>query len=284
MTAAAAAVGDQDPRVGNARVFDEIAEAYDATGVSFFGPIAAGLVDALAPTAGERVADLGCGKGAFLLRAARQITGTGMALGVDISPAMVALARSALAAEGLSHAQALVGDAQAPALEAGAFDALGSSAVLFFLPDPPAALTSWRAALRPGGRIGVSTFGPQDEAWRSVDDVFTPYLPTELLDARTSGARGPFSSDSGMEGLLLDAGFDEVATITVDLSVHFADADRWYAFSMSTGQRAMWAHVPADSRAKVRAEAERRLAAAADPGGGYLVHQQVRYTLGVRPS
>jgi ubiquinone/menaquinone biosynthesis C-methylase UbiE len=271
-----------DPRVRNARLFDDLADSYDEVGVEFFGPIARGLVDALAPAPGERVADLGCGKGAFLLPAARAVGSGGRAVGMDVSPAMFAATSGAAASQGLAHVEVLVGDAQAPDLPASAFDVLGASLVLFFLPDPRAALTAWRSALAPGGRLGVSTFGPQDEVWQAVDEVFTPYLPA-MLDARTSGIRGPFASDAGMEHLVADAGFTEVRTVVTDLPVHFADVDHWQAFSMSTGQRAMWRAVPEAEHAAVRAEAERRLASAAHPAGGIVVHQQVRYTLGIRP-
>lgn len=270
-------------RTRNAQLFDDLADSYDAVGVDFFAPIACGLVDALAPAPGERVADLGCGKGAFLLPTARAVGSRGRVVGVDVSPAMVAAAGGAAAWEGLAHVEVSVGDAQSPQLPPASFDVLGASLVLFFLPDPRAALAAWQTALAPGGRVGVSTFGPQDEVWRAVDDVFTPFLPPAMLDARTSGARGPFASDTGMEQLVADAGFIEVRTLVTDLPVHFADADHWQAFSMSTGQRAMWRAVPEAERPAVRAEAERRLAAAAHPAGGLVLHQQVRYTLGIRP-
>lgn len=272
-----------DPRVRNARLFDDVADSYDAVGVEFFAPIARGLLEALAPAPGERVADLGCGKGAFLLPAARAVGSQGRAVGVDVSPAMVAAASEAAASKGMAHVEVSVGDAQSPDLPPSAFDVLGASLVLFFLPDPGAALTAWGSALVPGGRLGVSTFGPQDEVWQAVDDVFTPYLPPAMLDARTSGTRGPFASDAGMEQLVADAGFTEVRTVVTDVPVRFADTDQWQAFSMSTGQRAMWRAVPESEHPAVRAEAARRLAAAAHPGGGFVVHQQVRYTLGIRP-
>ncbi len=272
-----------DPMVRNARLFDDLADSYDAVGVEFFAPIALGLLDALAPAPGERVADLGCGKGAFLLPAARAVGARGRAVGLDASPAMIAAVEDAVASEGMAHVELSVGDAQSPDLPPGAFDVLGSSLVLFFLPDPRAALAAWRSALAAGGRLGVSTFGSQDEVWRDVDDVFTPYLPPAMLDARTSGARGPFASDTGMAELVAEAGFTHVRTLVTDLAVHFADADHWRAFSLSTGQLAMWRAVPESERPAVQAEAERRLAPAAHPAGGFVMHQQVRYTLGVRP-
>lgn len=266
----------------SARLFDVLADSYDAVGVDFFQPIAQGLIDACPPRPGDAVADLGCGKGAFLLKAADAVGRTGRVVGIDISPVMVGAAARAAEQASLHHVEVVVGDAQAPDLPAAAFDLVASSVVLFFLPDPGAAVRSWRRLLAPGGRLAVSTFGPQDDVWRAIDGLFDPYLPADLLDARASGRRGPFGSDEGMAELVAQAGFDDVRTVTVELSVHFADADHWHTFSLSTGQRAMWQLVPEPERAQLRHRAEELLATAAAPGGGHVLRQQVRYTVGTR--
>jgi ubiquinone/menaquinone biosynthesis C-methylase UbiE len=271
---------DASPAARNARLFDSLADTYDAVGVEFFGPIARGLLDLLDPQPGESFLDVGCGTGALLIPAARAVGRSGRAVGIDVSPAMVSAARTHADRLGLGHVEVAVGDAQFPELPAGAFDVVGSSLVLFFLPDPLRALTAWRHAVAPGGRLGVSTFGPQDDVWRSVDDVFTPYLPPQMLDARASGTRGPFASDEGMAELLTAAGLGDVMTEVSDVAVRFADAAHWEAFSWSTGQRAMWAMVPEGERSAVRAEAGRRLAAAAADDGSIVLTQRVRYTVG----
>lgn len=271
---------DAAPAARNARLFDALAASYDEVGVDFFGPIARWLLELLDPQPGESFADLGCGKGALLLPAGRAVGPAGRAVGVDISAGMLASARAAADDLGLAAVELTVGDVQSPELPAREFDVVGSSLVLFFLADPLAALTAWRGLLAPGGRLGVSTFGAQDHVWRAVDDVFTPYLPQFVLDARTSGGRGPFASDEGMERLFAAAGLADVRTVSRTLRVRFRDADHWAAFSMSTGQRAMWAAVPEAERAGVRAEAARRLAAATTTDGDIELTQQVRYTLG----
>lgn len=264
-------------------IFDRVADTYDQVDVDFFGPIAQGLVDELAPARGERAVDVGCGRGAALFRLAAAVGARGAVTGVDLSPAMVAATRQLATASGLNQVDVLVMDAQEPDLEADAFDIVAASLVLFFLPEPVEALRRWRSCLVPGGRLGVSTFGSTDPGWLHVDEVFEPWLPPRLRDARTTGATGPFGSDAGVEGLFRSAGLEQVRTTGLVLPVVFTDVDHWYRFSRSTGQLAMWNAVPAGRRDEVRAEAGRRLRQLADDDGSVRFDTPIRYTIGARP-
>ena len=266
-----------------AALFDALAGTYDEVGVDFFQPIAHDLVLAMPPRRGERWLDIGCGRGAVLLRAAEGIGPQGRAVGLDISSAMVEQTRALAQRRRLLNVQLRVGDAQTPPLAEERFDTISSSLVLFFLPDPAAALSAWLGLLEPGGRLGVTTFGPEDPRWESVDKVFEPYLSKELKDARTSGKAGPFASHAGMEQLVRDAGYDEVQTVASSIPVTFASLEQWHAFTWSTGQRMMWLTVPEDRRPEVRAEAERRLGAFAGPDGAVVFNQGIRHTLAIRP-
>jgi ubiquinone/menaquinone biosynthesis C-methylase UbiE len=272
-----------DPTARLAGLFDALSATYDAVGVDFFAPIADGLLAAMPPRPGENWLDVGCGRGAVLLPAAEAVGPTGRVTGIDISSGMVEQARRLAAERGLDNVEVAVGDARDPHVD-GTVDAVASSLVLFFLPDPAAALRSWLSLLAPGGRLGVATFGTMDERWEHVDDVFTPHLPPQLRDARTTGKDGPFGSDAAMERLTADAGYADVRTVTLELPVRFADAEQWHAFTWSVGQRAMWLAVPEEQRADVRAEAERRIASYADADGSVTFTQTVRYTLASRPS
>ncbi|RKS73851.1 ubiquinone/menaquinone biosynthesis C-methylase UbiE [Motilibacter peucedani] len=268
---------------GAAGLFDRVADTYDQVGVPWFGPIAEGLVEQLAPRSGEHALDVGCGRGAVLLPLARAVGADGSAVGIDLAPRMVAAAAQAARAEQLHHVDVRVGDASAPEVPARSFDLVASSLVLFFLPDPLAAVRAWVQLLRPGGRLGVSTFGPNDPLWDRVDAVFAPYLPPGLRDARTSGTRGPFGSDEGMEQLLAAAGLRAVRTVGTTCPVVLAGADHWYEFSWSHGQRAMWEAVPPERREEVRAAAYAVLEEGRRADGSIRFEQHVRYTLGSAP-
>ncbi|MCA0328710.1 MAG: class I SAM-dependent methyltransferase [Actinobacteria bacterium] len=267
------------------RLFDTLAPEYDSVGVEFFGPIASSLVTALAPRAGERWLDMGCGRGAVLLRAAPVLGDRGLAVGTDISAGMLEACHDAVHRAGLTNVALHQDDAQAPSLPAvpGGFHAIASSAVVFFLPDPAAALSAWLPLAAPGGRLGITTFAELDPRWQALDRLFDPYLPVDMLDARTTGAAGPFASDDGVEELVAGAGWAEVRTVSDEVEVRFASPEHWRRFSMSTGQRRMWALVPDDERQSVVDRAFAQLSADSAADGSTTYWQRFRHTLAVRP-
>ncbi len=269
------------PATGIAGVFDRAADTYDDVGVPWFRPIAQGLVDELDVKPGECVLDVGCGRGAALIPLARAAGPTGRVLGIDLAPRMVEL--TAQDVRDLPQVEVRVADASAPGLQPSSYDVVASSLVLFFLPDPAAAVRTWSQLLVGGGRLGVTTFGPQDEQWKQVDSVFTPYLPPAMLDARTSGARGPFGSDEGVARLLSDAGLTAVRTVHQTVDAVFRDAEHLLEFSWSHGQRAMWEAVPPREHDAVRRQMTEVVRPMTESSGWLSFTQQVRHTLARRP-
>jgi SAM-dependent methyltransferase len=268
-----------DPVARVRATFEAIADDYDQSGVPFFAPAAEGLVDALAPAPGERALDIGCGRGAVTSLLARAVLPTGSLDAVDLSPAMVEHTRALLAQQGYD-VRPRVMDAGEPDLPPSSYDVVASSLVLFFLPDPAAALARWLDLVAPGGRIGLTTFGEEDPVWTRLNALFDPWLPPAMLDPKTVGPDAPFTSDAGMAALLRDVGATDVRTVTRRVEVPWGDVEGWRRFSMSTGQRAMWAQVPEEERPGLLARAAQILDDARDESGRAVVWQDMRYTLG----
>lgn len=277
--------GVTDSRTGAvARLFDGLSASYDQSGVAFFAPIADRLLRLVAPAPGERVLDLGCGRGAMTTRLARAVGPQGRVTALDVAPGMVSATREEAARLGLTWVRADVGDAADPGLAPASVSLVTASLVLFFLPEPGPAVRRWLDLLAPGGRIGITTFGEQDEVWQGVDDLFLPYLPADLLDPRASGKRGAFGDAAALAALVRDAGGTVTEWVEEPLPVRIADADQWERFSLSTGQRRMWELVPEDERPALRAAAGRLLETARpDPDGPIELSQVVRCTLIERP-
>jgi ubiquinone/menaquinone biosynthesis C-methylase UbiE len=103
--------------------------------------------------------DLGTGTGRIL-----ELLGSvsERAVGVDASPAMLAVARANLERAGLRNTQVRHGDIYALPIERDSYDVVVIHQVLHYLDDPARAIREACRALRPGGRLFVIDFAPHD--------------------------------------------------------------------------------------------------------------------------
>jgi SAM-dependent methyltransferase len=115
--------------------------------------------DAAAITGSDQVLDVGCGTGPTTREAARAAA-RGSVLGVDLSAAMLEVARERAAAEGLTNVRFEQADAQIHAFAPATFDvAIGQTSAMFF-GDRAAGLANIARALRPSGRLALLTWQP----------------------------------------------------------------------------------------------------------------------------
>lgn len=120
------------------------------------------------PVAGDRVLDLGCGVGADALIAARLVGTGGHVVGVDLAPAMLAVARAGAAAVGLANVTWHEGTVEALPGAPGSVDAALSNGVLNLIPDKDAAFRAVARALRPGGVLAAADLVVVDTIPREV--------------------------------------------------------------------------------------------------------------------
>lgn len=129
---------------------------------------------AIAPiAAGARVLDIGCGAGMDLLLAGRRVGGGGHAIGIDMTPAMRALALGGAQQCGLDHVEVLEGDATDLPLDDGSVDVVISNGVLNLVPEKERAFAEIARVLRPGGRLQIADIATgvelSDEIRRDID-------------------------------------------------------------------------------------------------------------------
>jgi ubiquinone/menaquinone biosynthesis C-methylase UbiE len=268
-----------DPREAVAGVFDRSAPTYDAVGVRFFGDVGEQLVARAGVRPGQRVVDLGCGRGAALFPAAAAVGPTGAVLGIDLAPTMVALTRADARVRGLPQVRVEVGDAQEPGLTEGWYDVVLSSLTVFFLPDPDAGLQAWRAAAVDGGRLAMTTFaGRDDPRWAWLSEVFPSRDPAASTPDGDDEDTGPFSTTERLHRLLAATGWSEPSSSEQDHEVRFADADQWVEWSWSHGMRTYWERLDERDRPAAEAVAREHLRAMQASGDGLALTMRVRYT------
>jgi len=139
---------------------DQVAEAYGRWAPVYdlvFGPVfrqgrRAAVV--AAERIGGRVLEVGVGTGLSLADYGKRTR----VVGIDISEPMLDKARKRVAAEGLTHVEALeVMDAENLAIPDGAFDVVVAQYVVTAIPNPEKALDEFVRVLRPGGEIIITT-------------------------------------------------------------------------------------------------------------------------------
>lgn len=123
-----------------------MAQTWDPAGYAhhagFVPALGAPVVELLAPQAGERILDLGCGDGVLTLKL---VESGAEVLGLDSSPELLAAAK----AKGIATRQ---GDGEKLAFQAE-FDAVFTNAAMHWMKNHRAVIAGVAMALRPGGRF-----------------------------------------------------------------------------------------------------------------------------------
>jgi SAM-dependent methyltransferase len=165
------------------------------------------LLDAAGIEPTSHVLDIGCGAGQTTRDAARRAV-EGTALGVDLSSAMVELARRTADREHVPNARFRQADAQIHPFPERHFDVVLSRHGVMFFGDPHAAFANIARALRPGGRLALLTWQPLDR------NTWLKSFRTALAAGRDLPApppvSGAFSDPDLTRDLLASAGFADV--------------------------------------------------------------------------
>ncbi len=167
---------------------------------------------------GFHLLDVGCGTGSFARDVAPHVGATGRVVGVDLSPALIDVARVRTASSAAPIEFAVADALQLPFADE-TFDGCRVERVLQYLDDPRRALAEMMRVVKPGGRIVAA-----EVDWDTiVSDL--PGIDRDLY-RRTTRAKSD-SAGNGWMGReirrhVLDMGLDDVAS--AGFVVIFTDA------------------------------------------------------------
>ncbi|WP_461073144.1 class I SAM-dependent methyltransferase [Streptomyces pseudoechinosporeus] len=268
------------------RAFDRAAARYDRMGVEFFTPMGRRLVERVAPGSGDRVLDVGCGRGAALFPAAALAGPEGSVLGIDIAPAMIDEARREAERQGVTNVELRTMDGERPELPPRSFDLITGSYSVIFLPDAPAALARYAELLRDGGRIGFTSPVFTDDTFPFLPPVFTDLIPRSLLgnlppEWQPEALQRRFNSWLGqvtdLRRTMEKAGFRDVEVIDEPVELVANSGEAWVDWSHTQGMRLLWTHLPAEESARLRQRLITALDAMRDGDGPLTIDTPVRY-------
>jgi ArsR family transcriptional regulator len=168
------------------------------------------MLDAVGVRPFEALLDLGTGTGRMLELFAPLCR---RAVGVDASPAMLAIARANLDRACVGHAQVRLGDIYNVPLPRDAFDLVTIHQVLHYLDEPERAIAEAARVLAPGGRLLIVDFAPH-----ALEFLRERHAHRRLGFGHEPMAQWVGAADLDLERVLdLPAGDDAVGKLTVTL-------------------------------------------------------------------
>src|SRR6266849_1230808 len=190
------------------------------------------LLAMAAITTGQRVLDLACGNGDPSFTIAQRVGPDGYVVGLDITEPMVRNAQAWAKQHGLANVEYRVIPNE---LELGvpeaSFDIATCRHGLMYMPEPVAALRTLHTALKPAGRVAISTWGPTERCPFFGIAVQIVMRHTEVPPPDPS-APGPFALhiQEMLTNILEAAGFTSVETVAFETSVleHQNPAANWH--------------------------------------------------------
>jgi ubiquinone/menaquinone biosynthesis C-methylase UbiE len=173
------------------------------------------LLDAAELRPGDRVLDVACGTGVVTRLAAERVGPDGAVAGLDLNPAMLAVARSVPS----SGAAIEWHEANAESLPLAdeSFDVVVSSLSLQFLPDRASALREMQRVLAPNGQLAIATVGPTPPLFAILEQALARHVKPEA--AGFMGAVFSLHDPQELEKLTSGAGFRDVEVQSKPLSI-----------------------------------------------------------------
>lgn len=141
--------------------FTHQAESFNRSAVMRSADTLGVLVDALPATPGERWIDVACGPGLITRGIAPRVR---EATGVDLTPAMIEVARREAGAERLRNVVFEVGDATRLEHPDDCFDGAVTRFSLHHIPLPGRVVTEMARVVRPGGHVVIADHLTSDDA------------------------------------------------------------------------------------------------------------------------
>ncbi len=233
----------EDPKITEqkqetAGVFSRGAATFEQVGPPVFSHFGRRLVELAQIPEGARVLDIATGRGAVLFAAAERVGAQGHVTGIDLAKDMVEETRREIKRWALTNVDVQFMDAEHLEFPDESFDFVFCAFAIFFFPQLARAFSEMMRVLKPGGRVAVSTWGPEDQRIKWYQDLVESYLSEKETESDTQLNTGPvFDTSEGLNAILASAGFTEIEILPESKEFSYADENEFWAVLWSHGAR-----------------------------------------------
>ena len=211
--------------------WEEVATEYAKDRLGIFERYGGRLLELLQPSPGGTLLDVGTGAGAVALQAPAWVGPEGQVTGSDVAVAMVELAQHSAAERGIAGVTFCRMDGEQLDFPDDSFDTVTCAFSLFQFPDMNRSLAEMWRVLRPGGRLGLSNWGP---------GFFSPVAALQRDLFKEFGLRALLTNPislrpDALETRLRQVGFTAVKLLEESDEVWFEDPAQIWDFNLDMG-------------------------------------------------
>ncbi len=234
-------------------VFSRAAATYDRIGPRFFAHFGRRLVERAHLTPGADVLDVAGGRGAVLFAAAQQVGPGGRVRGIDLSADMVRETLADIRHAGWQHVTMQQMDAEQLDFPTAAFDCVLCGFALWFFLQPQRALREFFRVLRPGGRVGLTTWAEDCPYLTWCQRELTASLPPQAPPAFSREAPR-FDTPARLEVALQQAGFVDIHISMEEAEFVYVQDEEWWLSLWASGLRRRLERLEAPVLAEVKTD------------------------------
>ena len=241
--------GDAQQRA--ASTYNAAADFYDASPLGFWDYFGRRTIERASLPIGSRVLDVCCGAGASALPAAEAVGQTGAVIGVDLAKELLELARAKAIQRRLRNIEFEIGDMLSLRFPVASFDAVVCVFGIFFVPDMSKAVSELWSRIRPGGKLAVTTWGPNfcepanDAFWCSIKNV-----RPELYKGFNPWDR--INDPAGLRKILDEGGVASPKIIAENRLHPIKSPEDWWTIVLGSGYRGTIEQLNPTERQKVK--------------------------------
>jgi len=231
--------------------YNAAADTYDASPLGFWDYFGRRTIELASLPSGSRVLDVCCGAGASALPAAEAVGPAGNVIGVDLATQLLELARAKAVQRGVSNVEFEVGDMLSLRFPVASFDAVVCVFGIFFVPDMAKAVGELWSRVRRGGKLAVTTWGPNfcepanDAFWCSIKnvrpDLYKGFNPWDRIN-----------DPAGLRKVLGAGGVASPNIIAENRLHPISSAEDWWAIVLGSGYRGTIEQLTQAERDKVK--------------------------------
>lgn len=241
----------QEANAKAAMSYNAAADHFDHPVSSFWHRFGRKTIERLDLQAGERVLDVCSGSGGSALPAADRVGADGYVVAADLAERLIDLARAKAEAQRLTNIEFRVDDMLALGYPDHSFDAVVCVFGIFFMPDMCEAVRELWRMVKPGGRLAITTWGPN--LFEPANGAFWEAIEGERPDLhRAFNPWDRISEPDGLRQMLAEAGVQNVDILAESGTHPLNEPEDWWKIAMGCGYRGTLEQLDTDTFKRVR--------------------------------